>query len=237
MISGKVHSFETLGTLDGPGVRFVVFLTGCPLRCLYCHNPDTWDLSSGKEMSSVEIVEKAKRYKPYFASSGGITISGGEPMMQPEFVADIFRQCKSEGISTCLDTSGALLNKSVKACLDFTDLVMLDVKHTDAQKYKELTGGSLESNRAFLDYCKSKQIPLWIRQVILPGWTSAVEDMDSLLSYIEGANVKKIELLPYHTLGVHKWKAQGLEYRLEGLEPPMNELMETLLKKVSISKL
>ena len=234
MITGKIHSFETLGALDGPGLRLVVFFAGCPLRCLYCHNPDTWDLSSGKEMTPDEIMEKAKRYKPYFVNGGGITLSGGEPMMQPEFALEVMRKCRNAGISTCVDTSGGVMDDNVKAALEYADLVMLDIKHTDARKYKELTGGNMENNKAFLEYCKSKNIPLWIRQVVLPGWNSNIEDIDSLLNYIKGANVKKIELLPYHTLGVHKWAALGLKYQLGGLNPPLEELMNKLREKVEI---
>jgi len=232
MITGKVHSFETLGALDGPGLRFVVFFAGCPLRCLYCHNPDTWELNSGKETTPDEIVEKVKRYQPYFVNGGGITLSGGEPMMQPEFALEVMRKCRNAGISTCVDTSGSVMDDNVRAALNFADLVMLDVKHTDTGKYRDLTGGNIENNRAFFEYCKLKNIPLWIRQVILPGWNSAIEDMEALLNYIKGANVKKIELLPYHTLGVHKWKSAGLKYPLEGLNPPSEELMNRLRERV-----
>lgn len=236
MTAGKVHSFETLGTLDGPGVRFVVFFSGCPLRCLYCHNPDTWDEASGTEMTSEEIMEKVRRYRPYFANGGGITLSGGEPMMQPEFACEILRRCRDEGILTCVDTSGSLLNDRVKEALCYTDLVILDVKHTKERKYNALTGGSLEMNGAFLEYCKTANIPLWIRQVILPGWNDTPEDMQALLDYIKGADVRKIELLPYHTLGVHKWEALGLQYRLEGVRVPSEERMSQLRKVIAGKK-
>lgn len=233
MIIGKVHSFETLGALDGPGLRFVVFFSGCPLRCLYCHNPDTWNINSGKEATPDEIIKKVKRYQPYFAKEGGITLSGGEPLMQPEFALEILKRCRNEGISTCVDTSGSILNDQVKAALEYADLVILDVKHIDAQKYNALTGGNIENNKAFLEYCKSRQLPLWIRQVILPGWNDTTEDMESLLRYIDGANVKKIELLPYHTMGVHKWKALGYQYQLDGVCPPSDEHMERLRETVA----
>ncbi len=225
MTTGYVHSFESLGALDGPGLRFVVFLSGCPLRCLYCHNPDTWDMGSGKAMTPDEIVKKAMRYQPYFANGGGLTLSGGEPLIQPKFALEILRGCREVGISTCVDTGGSVINDEVKAALAFTDLVLLDIKHTSAVKYKALTGGNIETNKAFLEYCKVMQIPLWIRQVILPGWNDTEEDMEYLLRYINGANVQKIELLPYHSLGVHKWEALGLPYQLKDLAPPSDEQM------------
>lgn len=232
MTAGKIHSFETLGTLDGPGLRFVVFFSGCPLRCLYCHNPDTWNQNSGTETAPDEVMEKVRRYRPYFANGGGITLSGGEPMMQPEFASEIMQRCRDEGISTCVDTGGSLLNDRVKEALKYADLVILDVKHTEEQKYKALTGGNLETNRAFLEQCKSASIPLWIRQVILPGWNDTPEDMKALLNYMKGAKVQRIELLPYHTLGVHKWEALGFEYPLKGICPPSEELMNRLRKEI-----
>ncbi len=233
MKTGRIHSIETLGALDGPGLRFVVFFAGCPIRCRYCHNPDTWEMSAGKEVTADEIVEKAKRYKPYFKNGGGITLSGGEPMLQPEFALEIMEKCRDAGISACIDTSGSVLNDRVKAALRCAELVLLDVKHTDPRIYHELTGGNLEDNRAFLDYCRAENIPLWIRQVIVPGWNSEPEDIDSLLDYIKGANVQKIELLPYHTLGKHKWETLGIPYRLEGVEPPSPELMDRLRRRLA----
>jgi len=226
MVSGMVHSFESLGTLDGPGIRFVVFLSGCPLRCVYCHNPDTWDKHSGKEMTAEEIVIKAKRYKPYFSGGGGITLSGGEPFMQPEFVSGIMSRCREEGISTCADTGAGIFNSKVREALSHTDLVLLDIKHTEPRKYRELTGGSIETQRAFFDYCKSINMPLWIRRVVFPD--TSKEDIYALMEYIQGADVKKIELLPYHTLGISKWEALGLRYKLGRLAPPPEELMKEL---------
>lgn len=232
-MTGYVHSFESLGTLDGPGLRFVVFFSGCPLRCQYCHNPDTWNMSDGKEMSSDEIVNKALRYRPYFANEGGITLSGGEPLMQPKFALKIMRECKKEGISTCVDTSGSIFNDDVKAALDYTDLIILDVKHTGAEEYSRLTGGNIGTHRTFLNYCIDMQIPLWIRQVILPGWNDTSEDMASLMSCIKDANVRKIELLPYHVLGIHKWEALGVPNQLKNVIPPTEEKMDMLRKFVA----
>lgn len=227
-MTGKIHSIETLGTLDGPGVRLVAFLAGCPLRCLYCHNPDTWARAAWTEMTPEALTNRAKRYLPYFKTTGGITLSGGEPLLQPEFVRRTLELCRKAGISTCVDTSGGLLNDAVKSALEQADLVILDVKHTEAAGYRALTGGDPETHRRFLAHCRENKIPLWIRQVIVPGRNDTPEDMDRLLEYIAGANVRRIELLPYHTLGVHKWEALGLPYALEGTEPPAEAQMEAL---------
>lgn len=232
-MTGKVHSIETMGMLDGPGIRLVVFLAGCPLKCKFCHNPDAWELCAGYDTDSRAIIEKADRYKPYFAHGGGIMLSGGEPLLQPEFAAEILKGCKESGIHTCMDTSGCVFNEKVKAALKHADLVLLDIKHTEPKIYAELTGGDIKTHKAFLEHCKSAGIPLWIRQVILPGMTSDEAYIDSMLRYIKGANVQRIELLPYHTLGVHKWKALGLPYPLEGMQPPSDELMGKLNRLVA----
>ena len=227
-MTGYIHSFESLGALDGPGLRFVVFLSGCPLRCQYCHNPDTWNMSTGKELSADEIVKKVLRYRPYFTNGGGLTLSGGEPLMQPKFIMEIMQKCREVGISTCLDTSGSVFNEDVKEALLYADLVILDIKHTDEKRYNTLTGGNIAVNKAFLDYCRLMQKQLWIRQVILPGWNDTTEDMDYLLQYINGANIQRIELLPYHTMGIHKWEALGLPYQLKDIDPPSEEKMSNL---------
>lgn len=228
MVQGRVHSIETMGALDGPGIRVVVFLAGCPLRCRYCHNPDSWDKDSGELMTAAAVAAKIKRYQPYFGGDGGVTLSGGEPLGQPQFAGEILRLCHEAGISTCVDTSGSIINEKVKAALAYADLVLLDVKHTDAEKYRGLTGGDLARNRAFLAHCKEAGIPLWIRQVIVPGWSDTEDDIKALLSYVEGANVQRIELLPYHTMGVYKWDALKIPYPLAGVEPPSPERMDRL---------
>lgn len=232
MTTGKIHSIETLGTLDGPGVRLVAFLSGCPLRCLYCHNPDTWAKDVWTEMTPQALTDRAKRYLPYFKKDGGITLSGGEPLLQPEFVRETFALCRQAGLSTCVDTSGSLLNDAVQSALEQTDLVILDVKHTDPAGYRALTGGDPETHRRFLSHCRETGIPLWIRQVIVPGRNDTPEDMDRLLDYIAGANVQRLELLPYHTLGIPKWRALGLPYALEGTEPPAEAAVEALRRRL-----
>lgn len=227
---GVVHSFETLGALDGPGVRFVIFLQGCPMRCAYCHNPDTWQKSGeGAEgvrvFTAEEVAAKARRYKTYFGEKGGVTLSGGEPLWQGDFCAELISLLKKENIHTAIDASGAILHKEA---VDKADLIMLDIKHTDSKEYKKLTGCAIDPALEFMDYCRKTQKPLWIRQVILPGLTDSKEYIKSLAEHIEGLNVQKIELLPYHTLGVHKYEKLGISYRLKDMPTPTDEEVEKL---------
>jgi pyruvate formate lyase activating enzyme len=225
--SGFVHSFETLGALDGPGVRFVVFLQGCPLRCAYCHNPDTWKTGGegAKVYAAEELVAKIKRYKPYFGKEGGVTLSGGEPLLQGDFCAALISLLKEENIHTAIDTSGTAFHKEA---VDRADLIILDIKHTGPDEYKKLTGYSIAPAIEFLEYCKATQKPLWIRQVILPGITDGREYIKSLAEHIKGLNIKKIELLPYHTLGVHKYEKLGIPYKLKDMPTPKQEEVEAL---------
>ncbi len=231
MIKGRIHSIETMAAVDGPGLRFAVFFQGCPQRCIYCHNPDTWDPSLGEEMTADEIIKKAVRYKPYFGETGGITVSGGEPFMQAEFLTELFKKCKEQKIHTAIDTCGFYLNDAVKEALSCTDLVMLDIKHTNPDKFKEITKQDFSHTIKFLDHMKETQKPLWIRQVILPGFTDSEEQILDLMELIKGANVEKIELLPYHTLGVSKWEELGLKYEIPEILPPTNEKMNILRKR------
>ncbi len=213
---GRVHSVESFGTVDGPGVRMVVFLQGCPMRCAYCHNPDTWSENGGTLMSSEELIEKFLRNRSYY-KNGGITVSGGEPLCQSEFVADLFRKAKKEGISTCLDTSGILL-RDYDELLAVTDLVLLDIKHTDPEEHRNLTGYSNETVFGFLRMLEERKIPVWVRRVVVPGYTDDEEELFRLGEYIGGcSNVKAVEVLPYHTMGLAKYKALGIPYRLEGV--------------------
>ncbi|OQB13338.1 MAG: Pyruvate formate-lyase 1-activating enzyme [Firmicutes bacterium ADurb.Bin193] len=222
---GRVHSIETLGALDGPGIRTVVFMQGCPLRCAYCHNPDTWNAKGGVLYTPNELFERVKRFKPYFKSEGGLTLSGGEPLLQGDFCAEVLRLCRNEGIKTAIDTSGYILHKEA---VDLADLIILDIKHTSPERYKALTGADIEKSFEFLDYCKKTHKPLWIRQVILTGINDTKEDMEALKSLIKGANVKKTELLPYHKMGVEKWDRLGLNYPLKDTESPTEQKMEEL---------
>lgn len=230
MIKGKIHSIETMAAVDGPGIRFAVFMQGCPQRCIYCHNPDTWKASGGEEMTAEEIVKKVVRYKAYFGKDGGITVSGGEPFMQPEFLTELLRLCKENGIHTAVDTCGFYLDDKVKEALLYTDLVLLDIKHTNADAFKKITKQDFSHTLKFLDYMKDIQKPLWIRQVILPGYTDSEEQINALVDLVKGARVEKFELLPYHTLGVSKWEELGIPYEIPEITPPDNEKMKTLRK-------
>ena len=228
MLKGRVHSIESMAAVDGPGIRFAVFFQGCPQRCVYCHNPDTWKAQEGTEMTAEEIVNKAVRFKSYFGSEGGITVSGGEPFMQAEFLLELLKACKKQEIHTAVDTCGFYLNNTVKDVLDYTDLVMLDVKHTDAEMFETITKQSFSHTIEFLDYMKEIQKPLWIRQVILPGYTDSKEQIENLLKFIQGASVEKIELLPYHRLGVSKWEELGIKYEISDILPPTDDVMKDL---------
>ncbi len=213
MMKGRVHSFQSLGTVDGPGVRFVVFFQGCPLRCKFCHNPDTWDISSGHEYSPEEIVAKVVRFKEYFGQDGGITLSGGEPLLQSEFALEIFRLCHENGINTCLDTSGCVLNDGVKALLKETDRVLLDIKFTSEEEYTENTLCSMRAPLEFLSYLNKVGIPVTIRQVIIPGVNDSEENI-SLLKQIISSNpvVDKTELLAFRKLCQVKYDNMGIEF-------------------------
>lgn len=226
---GKIHSIETMGALDGPGLRFIVFLQGCPLRCVYCHNPDTWNYSLGSEMDSDEIVKKAKRFAPYFKNKGGVTLSGGDPLMQSEFCTEIFKKLKENKIHTALDTSGCIFNDNVKKLLEYTDLIILDIKHADSLKFKEITGYEIDNTLALMKYANEKNISLWIRQVIVPGINDKIDDIEQLGDMIKPFHtIEKVELLPYHTMGVKKWIELGLEYKLENIQEPTQEKMDSL---------
>lgn len=222
----KVHSIETFGTVDGPGIRYILFLQGCPLKCKYCHNRDTWDSSLGSTKTLDEILSQIKRYTSYFkTSNGGVTVSGGEPLLQAEFVTELFKELRKLNIHTAIDTAGSLpLNDSIKELLNYTDLVLLDIKHIDDEKSKMLTGLSNKNNLEFAKYLNDKKIPVWIRQVLVPGYTDDEEDLKKLKSFIDSLeNVKRVELLPYHKLGEFKWKNLGDEFPLANVNPPSEE--------------
>ncbi|TDT61007.1 pyruvate formate-lyase-activating protein [Fonticella tunisiensis] len=229
MEKARIHSIETMGLVDGPGVRVVVFMQGCKLRCAYCHNPDTWNLDGGYEITTGELLKKVKRYMPYFKNSGGgVTLSGGDPLLQPEFVAEFFRMCREEGIHTTLDTSGYGLGE-YDEILKYTDLVLLDIKHIDEDEHKKLTGQGRHGFLEFLEALKRNNTKLWIRHVVVPGITDGEEHIRRLAEYINTIpNVEKVELLPYHTHGVNKYEKLNIKYRLEGVEPLSRERLEYL---------
>ena len=215
----KIHSVETFGTVDGPGIRFVLFLQGCHLQCKYCHNRDTWDINGGSYKSLDDIFTKIIRYKNYIIPNGGVTVSGGEPLLQVQFLIELFTRLKKEKIHTCIDTSGMVaLTDDIKKVLSLTDLVLLDIKHIDDEKCKDLVGFSNKLELEFAKYLSDNDIPVWIRQVLIPGYTDDENDLIHLRNFINSLkNVQKIEFLPYHSMGKYKWLKLGLNYDLEGI--------------------
>lgn len=221
MIKGRVNSFQSLGAVDGPGIRFVVFMQGCNLRCGCCHNPDTWEIAVGEEYTPEEIVAKVKRYKEYFGENGGITISGGEPLLQSQFVSEVFKLCHNENINTCLDTSGSVLNDNVKELLTVTDHILLDIKYTNEDMYKEYVGCSLQTVLDFLEYVNIKNIPVTLRQVIIPGLNYNEENMLKLKDIkAKFSCVKKIELLPFKKLCSEKYQRLGVNFAFDNYPEP-----------------
>lgn len=229
MITGNVHSIQSLGTVDGPGVRFVVFLQGCNLRCGCCHNPDTWETAGGTQYTPQQIVDKAARYKEYFGKDGGITLSGGEPLLQAEFAYEIFNLCHKEGINTCLDTSGSILNDSVKKLLTTTDRVLLDIKYTNDAQYCEYAGCGIEKPLEFLAYLNAQKIPVTLRQVIIPTLTDNEENVKKLKEIADNHPVvDKIELLPFRKICQTKYDNMGLQFRFGNLPEPTQDKMQEL---------
>lgn len=215
---GKIHSFESFGTVDGPGIRFVIFLQGCNFRCQYCHNPDTWDCNAGFQYSVNETLTKIKRYIPYFTKTGGgITVSGGEPLLQIEFLIELFKECKKENIHTAIDTNGrVIIDEKLDELLSLTNLVLLDIKHMDVEKHRKLTGTTNDRTINFAKYLNQKQISTWLRYVVVPGLTDDEANIKKLSKLIQSLqNVEKIELLPFHKIGEFKWKELDLVYTLE----------------------
>lgn len=235
---GYIHSQESFGTVDGPGIRYVLFMQGCPFRCLYCHNPDTWQTNTGTAISVDEVINNFNKNKAFY-SNGGITVSGGEPLMQIDFVTELFRKAKSEGIHTCIDTSGATFNpenpdelQKFDKLAENTDLVMLDIKQINPDKHKDLTGKSNENVLAFAKYLDTKNVPVWIRHVIVPGFTDNEDDLFELGKFIGKLhNIKALDVIPYHTMGIHKYNQLGVPYRLENV-PPANKEMVLEAKRI-----
>lgn len=233
----KVHSIETFGTVDGPGIRYVLFLQGCPLKCKYCHNRDTWDSSLGTVKTLDEILSEIKRYTAYFkTSNGGVTVSGGEPLLQAKFVTELFKKLRKLNIHTALDTAGSIpINDTIKKLLSYTDLVILDIKHINNKKAKNLTGLSNKNNLEFAKYLNDNHIPVWIRQVLVPGYTDSPEDLTELKNFIDTlSNVERVEILPYHKLGEFKWKNFGDEYPLKNVPEPTDEQIKEAKKLLGI---
>jgi pyruvate formate-lyase 1-activating enzyme len=230
MTVGRIHSFESMGLVDGPGIRSIVFLQGCALRCAYCHNPDTWVFGGGTEMTPQEIVNKVSRFKTYFKDNGGVTFSGGDPLMQPDFLIETLKLCKEAGIHTAIDTAGYGKGK-YEEILKYTDLVLLDIKHVDDAGYKSLAEAPKKGFDQFLEAVQKAGTKIWIRHVVVPGITDSEEHIKKLAQIIKGIkNVEKIELLPYHTLGIQKYEKLGLDYKLEGVDSMDKEDLARLEK-------
>lgn len=239
MTKGYIHSLESFGSVDGPGVRFLIFTAGCPMRCQFCHNPDTWNMQAGTEYEAEELMKKALRYRSYWKNGGGITVSGGEPLLQIDFLIDLFKLAKAEGVHTTIDTSGQPFTKEepffskFQELMKYTDMLLLDIKHIDEEQHQILTG---QSNRNILElakYLSEIQKPVWIRHVLVPERSDKDEYLDRLHEFLSTLNnVERVEVLPYHTLGVYKWKELGMEYPLEGIEPPTKERIENAKRKI-----
>lgn len=233
MIKGNIHSLQSLGTVDGPGIRFVVFMQGCNLRCGCCHNPDTWELGGGTEYTPEQILQKVLRCKEYFGKTGGITISGGEPLLQSEFCYELFSLCHKEGVNTCLDTSGSILNDGVKKLLTVTDRVLLDIKYTNDEQYHENVGCSIEEPLRFLAYLQTQKTPTTLRQVIIPTLTDNEESVVFLNGLAKKHSVvDKIELLPFRKICQTKYDNMGLTFKFAHLPEPTQDKMQELNKLI-----
>jgi pyruvate formate lyase activating enzyme len=226
-MTGYVHSIETAGTVDGPGIRFILFTTGCPLRCQYCHNPDTWHLKNGRHVSVDEVMEEIEKYADFLNDAGGgVTISGGEPLFQDKFLANILRRCKGRGIHTALDTSGFLVGRMTRQMLDDTDLVLLDIKSVDPNTYQRVTGVKLEPTLKFARRLSDIGKPIWLRFVLVPDLTDDFDEVESLAEFAATLkSMERVEVLPFHKMGEHKWEALGLKYKLGDTEPPSDKLV------------
>ncbi len=229
-MEGRVHSLQSLGTVDGPGLRYVVFLQGCPLRCVYCHNPDTWDPAGGAVMDTEELVEKILRCRPYFGAEGGVTVSGGEPLLQAGFVTQLFARLKQEGVHTALDTSGAGDLGKAPALLEVTDLVLLDLKFPMEEGYRQHCRGSLGQTEAFAALVAEKQVPLWVRHVVAPGLNDTLEDMAAVKAWAQRqSTLEKIEWLPFHNLCLEKYQQLGVPFPLANTPPMDREKLDRLI--------
>lgn len=227
---GKVFQLESFGSVDGPGVRFIIFFAGCPLRCKYCHNPDSWNLADGKDYTAEELLKEAESCKSYWGSKGGITVSGGEPLFQLDFLLELFEKAKQRGINTCIDTSGASFTREgewfekFKRLMDVTDTVLMDIKHIDEEEHVKLTGKSGKNIREMFAYLDEIKKPIWIRHVLVPGITDNDEYLEKTRDFIRTlSNVERVEILPYHGLGAVKYKDLGIDYVLKDLESPSAE--------------
>ena len=236
---GHIHSTESFGAADGPGVRFIVFMQGCHMRCRYCHNPDTWKMDGGDEVTADEILKRALRFKPYWGKDGGITISGGEPLLQIDFVIELFKKAKELGINTCIDTAGNPFTKEdpffskFEELMKYTDLLLLDLIEINPTRHKDLTGFDNSNIIEMAKYLSEINKPVWIRHVLVPEHSDFDEDLDALGDFIDTlSNVDRVEILPYHTLGKFKWENLGIPYTLESISPPSAERIENAKQRI-----
>ena len=227
-LKGRIHSFESCGSVDGPGLRFVVFMQGCGLRCKYCHNPDSWKTDHGKLYTVDEVLKEVLKYEVYMRfSQGGVTLSGGEPLLQPEFAAELLLRCRLKGIHTAVDTSGAVSLEKAIPVYEHTNLVLLDVKCIDPQVYRQITDGRLENTLETAAYLGRQGIPIWLRHVLVPGLTDRDDLLERLAEYAATLpTLEQVELLPFHNIGEYKWRHLGYSYDLAGVEPPSHERIE-----------
>lgn len=233
MTTGRVHSWDLSTGVDGPGTRFALFLSGCPLRCLYCQNPDTWRMRDGRPVTVAETVTEIARYRAFLrAAGGGVTLSGGEPLLQAGFAGEVLRRCQRLGLHTALDTSGFLGARADDALLDATDLVLLDIKAFDPRVYRRLTGGALAPTLAFAERLAGRGVPTWVRYVLVPGWTDEPEAVDGLARFVaELPTVERVDVLPFHRLGAAKYEALGIPFPLRDTEPPNAALVERVRER------
>ena len=236
---GHIHSTESFGAADGPGVRFIVFMQGCHMRCRYCHNPDTWKMDGGDEVTADEILKRALRFKPYWGKDGGITISGGGPLLQIDFVIELFKKAKELGINTCIDTACNPFTKEepffskFEELMKYTDLLLLDLKEINPTRHKDLTGFDNSNIIEMAKYLSEINKPVWIRHVLVPEHSDFDEDLDALGDFIDTlSNVDRVEILPYHTLGKFKWENLGIPYTLESISPPSAERIENAKNRI-----
>ncbi len=245
-ITGRIHSTESFGAADGPGVRFIIFTQGCRMRCRYCHNPDTWSVkgdSTCSDMTADELLKKALRYKSYWKSDGGITVSGGEPLLQIDFLTDLFKKAKAEGVNTCIDTAGNPFTREepffpkFKELMKYTDLLLLDIKEINPDRHRDITGFDNANILDMARYLSDIGKPVWIRHVLVPGLSDFDEDLDALSDFIKTLkNVQRVEVLPYHSLGKFKWDELGIKYSLEDTAPPTAERIDNAQSKLGAGK-
>lgn len=240
-IRGRVHSTESFGAADGPGVRYIIFMQGCDMRCRYCHNPDTWDKSAGTEVTPEEALKQALKYKSYWKKGGGITVSGGEPLLQIDFLTDLFRLAKAENISTCIDTAGQPFTREepffsrFNELMKYTDLLLLDIKEISPERHRTVTGQVNENILDMARYLSDIGKPVWIRHVLVPMLSDFDEDLDELRKFLDTLkNVERVEILPYHTLGKFKYDELGIKYPLEGVDPPTEDRIKNAKERLGI---